>query len=108
MKSIHTNRETDGLSNRVMSPSPLSLKEDSKFKIQSSMSLEERVSGLEARMRILEQSIGIFSSPESVDEFINSETGKAEYRSALVQLSVYRNKKPLEVFLKKTSGRVPR
>ncbi|TAL22504.1 MAG: hypothetical protein EPN94_10950 [Nitrospirae bacterium] len=97
MKRISTNhRETDGLTTRLMSPSPLSI------------SIDERVRGLETRLRILEQSMGIFSSPESVDEFLNSETGKAEYRAALVQLSVYRNRKPLDAFVKKTRGRVPR
>lgn len=88
MKRIDSShRETDGLSNQMMSP--------------YLPSLEERVKRIEVMM-------GIYSTPESVDEFLNSETGRAEYRAALVQLSAYRNRKPLEAFIGKTGGRVPR
>lgn len=83
MDSSH--RETDGLSNRMMSPS---------------LSLEERVKRIEEMM-------GIFSTPESIDSFLNSESGRAEYRAALVQWSVYHNRKPFEKFVVKTGGRVP-
>ncbi|MBI5205421.1 MAG: hypothetical protein HZA11_10940 [Nitrospirae bacterium] len=94
MKRMHTNRETDGLTNRVMSPSLLSL--------------EERLSGIEKRMRIIEQSMGIFSSPESVDEFVNSESGRQEYKDAIRSWTMRRDRKPLDRFVEKTGGKVPR
>ena len=102
-----------GLSNRPFPPSskdnsrPSGSPEATRFKIQDS-SLEERVKKLEERVRILEHMSGIYSTPESIDEFLKSESGRAEYRAALVQLSVYRNQKPLAEFVVKTGGRVPR
>lgn len=88
MKHIHSShRETDGLPTRMMSPSHLSLEE---------------------RIKRIEEMMGIYTTPESIDSFLNSAEGRAEYRAALVQMSVYHNKKPFEKFLEKTGGSVPR
>lgn len=63
---------------------------------------------VEQRLWRLEGMMGIYNSPEGVESFLNSEMGRQEYRAALRDMVVKRDKKSLEDFLKKTGGRVPR
>ncbi|OGW25982.1 MAG: hypothetical protein A2X59_04445 [Nitrospirae bacterium GWC2_42_7] len=79
----------------------LSDRQDVKGKETKPLTLEERVSRLERAM-------GFVDAPFDVEEYLKTPQAREELLDAIRRHKYYKDRKPLDKFLLKTGGRVPR